>query len=1045
MSDNPFLTPWLHDQIRNGNAILFLGAGAASGAIGKCGEKPLNANELRDRLSEEFLGGELKDRTLAEVAEYAKNESSLQEVQYVIRSLFEPLEPAEFHQLIPSFRWHAVVTTNYDYVIERSYTSCTDSLQDPIKIIRNGDAAKAHMGDANKVPYLKLHGCLSAIGDDQLPLILASEEYARHRKNRERVFRIFSDWARTHPIIFCGYNIGDPNIQQILFTLGDLSINRPVYAVINPDLTAFDLRYWQSRRFIPKRATFEEFLTKIDSEISTNSRVLSILRTPQASSIQPWVMHGTPSADLLLYVEQELEHVRQGMPMSAVNPREFYRGLSNSWYPIAEGLDIERRFMDELLFEAVLERPSDTRAETYLVKGYAGSGKTIALRRAAWNAAVNHEAFVFWFKQGAVLRLDLIRELYNLCNERLFIFVEDAIPRLNDLSALSKFAKQESIPITLIVGARTNEWNVAGEEHDASLTNSFELKQLDNREIQQLLSLLEKNGCLGYLESLNHDQCAEYFQLTADRQLLVALHEATSGKSFEDIVLDEYTNIVPQSAQSLYLDVCTFHRLKVPLRAGLVSRVSGITLEYFRKHLFEPLDHVVDVVFDGLSRDYAYQSRHPIIADLVFQQVLDQAERRADQIVRLVRCMNVDFQSDQVAFESLIRGRELARLFDDRILADRVFQAATEAAASIHHIEHQRAVFEINHPTGNLHRALEALQKAEAEAEHGRHATQHTRAIALRKLALESHSELEKVRVRSEAKQILRRLIRRQKSSHSCHTLGQILLDELRDRFKKLPLIDESEANLRQRQVSDLIGEIEGIIYEGLQKFPGESYLLDLEANFAIVVSNEPRAAAALERALSRNPGNGYISVRLSRHYSRQGDLNSAKAVLVQCLENNPTNREAHVQLGRLLSEEDEYGQRETISHHLKRGFVLGDANYDAQFWYARHEFLYGDADRAKETFSALRQANFPPWMKQNLRGLVRDSSGNPKVYQGTVRIKMESHCFVTCTNLAGDVFMHSSSFRESDWKTVTNISEIRFKLAFTLRGPEGQDGQVLQ
>ncbi|MCB1742746.1 MAG: hypothetical protein KDK91_20390, partial [Gammaproteobacteria bacterium] len=820
---------------------------------------------------------------------------------------------------------------------------------------------------------------------------------------------------------------------------------RPLYAVVNPALNDFDLRYWQSRRFVPRRATFEEFLTRLDTEISGTARVLSVLRTPDASSIHSRVVRGAPSVELLLYVESELEHVREGLPMSAVRPVDFYKGSGQSWFPIASGLDIERRFMDELLFYAVLERPPDNRLQTYLVKGHAGSGKSIALRRAAWNSAVKHDAFVFWLKQGAELRFDLVRELYNLTNERIYIFVEDVIPRLRGLQAFSNAANNEAIPVTLIIAARTNEWNVAEQEYEESLTDSFELRQLDNREIGQLLKKLEENNCLGHLEELNDVERSEYFRLTADRQLLVALHEATSGKSFEEIVLDEYTHVIPREAQSLYLDVCTFHRLKVPLRAGLVSRVSGITLEYFRDRLFKPLEHVVNVVFDGLSRDYAYQSRHPVIADLVFQQVLGEPERRADQLVRLLRYMNVDFQSDQVAFGNFVRGRELAELFDDRMLAERIFQAATEAAASVSHVEHQRAVFEINHPSGNIHRALDALQKAEAEAEYGRHSIQHTRAQALRKLALESESEIERDRVRSEAVTIVRRLIRRGGSSHPYHTLGQILLDQLKERILELEEVNASMEELRNRQVGELIGEIEKIVYEGLQKFPNESYLLDLEARLASIVSDEPRATAALEKALESNPGNGFICARLARFHRGRGDLVSAKRVLMRCLDKNPTDRHAHLQLAKVMRDEDEYAQREGIRHHLRRSFSPGDANYDAQFWYARHEFLYGDIDRAKETFDALRRANVPSGMKQHAQGKVREKGDVAKVFRGSVRIKMDSYCFVTSPELRSDIFMYPGAFEDGHWEALTNISEISFELAFTLRGPVGQNGRVLR
>jgi hypothetical protein len=119
MSDSPkLLNPWLLEKLQNGECILFLGAGAMFGSKGLKGEMPLNGLQLRDLISDKFLGGRHKDKPLPRVAEFAKYESSLPDVQTYIRELFYPLNPAPFHKLIPTFRWHAIVTTNYDLIIE---------------------------------------------------------------------------------------------------------------------------------------------------------------------------------------------------------------------------------------------------------------------------------------------------------------------------------------------------------------------------------------------------------------------------------------------------------------------------------------------------------------------------------------------------------------------------------------------------------------------------------------------------------------------------------------------------------------------------------------------------------------------------------------------------------------------------------------------------------------------------------------------------------------------------------------------------------------
>src|SRR3989304_2352892 len=165
-----------------------------------------------------------------------------------------------FFFFFSSRRRHTRLTTNYDLVFERTYDRAGIKKQYLAKIIRDGDNFSEKLKDKSAVPFLKLHGCISVINDSELPLILASEEYAKHRVNRERLFSHFKEWGLEHPIIFCGYEISDPNIQIIMFDLADHGINRPVYAIVNPKLSEYDIRYWSARRFIPCKMTFENFL-----------------------------------------------------------------------------------------------------------------------------------------------------------------------------------------------------------------------------------------------------------------------------------------------------------------------------------------------------------------------------------------------------------------------------------------------------------------------------------------------------------------------------------------------------------------------------------------------------------------------------------------------------------------------------------------------------------------------------------------------------------------------------------------------------------------
>src|SRR5204863_3722177 len=127
------------------------------------------------------------------------------------------------------------------------------------------------------------------------------------------------------------------------------------------------------------------------------------------------------------------------------------------------------------------------------------------------------------------------------------------------------------------------------------------------------------------------------FQERAGRQLLVALHEATLGQRFEDIVADEYLKIQPTEARSIYLTICVLNRLNVPVRAGIVSRLHGVPFEEFSRRFFAPLEHIVHTSFNEFMRDYVYKARHPHIAEMVFHRAFNTQEERYDVFIRCLK------------------------------------------------------------------------------------------------------------------------------------------------------------------------------------------------------------------------------------------------------------------------------------------------------------------------------------------------------------------------------------------------------------------------
>src|SRR5690606_21781231 len=151
-------------------------------------------------------------------------------------------------------------------------------------------------------------------------------------------------------------------------------------------------------------------------------------------------------------------------------------------------------------------------------------------------------------------------------------------------------ARSKNLPVTVIGTERNNEWNVDGQDLSPMLDGTHQLRSLSSLEIDSLIEKLDIFKCLGVLSTKTQMERREAFLSYADRQLLVALYAITSGADFPDIVFDAYKHIVSDRARRIYLFVCALNRLNVPVRAGLIYRLTGVSFKDFTQDFFSPLE-----------------------------------------------------------------------------------------------------------------------------------------------------------------------------------------------------------------------------------------------------------------------------------------------------------------------------------------------------------------------------------------------------------------------------------------------------------------------
>lgn len=1022
--------------IREERAILFLGAGASFGATHPKADKVPLGNALRDMICDKFLGGSLKDRPLTAVAAYAAAEVGLLSLQRYVREIFEPFGPSATHVALPTFRWRAIASTNFDLIIEKAYEQSRDAVQTLVKSVKDGDGFDVRMHESDDpVGFYKLHGCIDHITDESIPLILGQEEYASYKANRTNFYGRLRDLAYDNTIIFCGYSISDPHVQQLLFDLTDKRIGRPMYYTVAPKFDPIEARYWAGNQITCIPASLDEFVAELDRKIPVAARRLRRGVTASTLSIASFYKTAKPieSDPLRFYVANDITHIHKAFVPERQDPHRFYKGYDNGFGCMVQNLDVRRNVVDSVLVETALRDDSGRRSgELFLLKGPAGNGKTVALKRVAWDATFEYDAFVLYATGRASFRIDPLREIYSLTGKRIFLFVDRIALYRANIKQLLEEAKSVELPLTIVGAERENEWHIYCDALVPFLVQEFSVEYLSANEIDGMISVLDRHKALGLLQDKTREERIDAFKNRAQSQLLVALHEITLGTPFENIILDEYKRIYPTEAQQLYLEICALHQFGAPVRAGLISRCSGIRFEDFEKKFLKPLAEVVLIERDRHASDLYYRSRHQHVAELVFNQVAPSDEEKYDLLARLISGMNSDYSSDNETFSRLIKGRAIGELFATVDIGRLLYDRAEEQSPEDSFVLHQRAIFEMQHKEGSLERAEVAANRA-SELSPSTRSIRHTLAEIARRRALLTKDPLLKQSFRRSARNRLASNGARV-SDYDVQTKARVAIDELTE-MKDNGTLFASDGQMTSAAL-DLLRDAETAIQQGLSAFPDNPTILAAQADLHLLLKQAPKALSALEKAFKKNPRQDWLAIRLAHRYRDENALDRAVEVMQQCLRDNPTSKLAHLTMAHLLRRTDNNGG--AIFEHLQKSFTPGDTHFEGQFWFARELFLNGDIKRALALFSSINER--APGRYRVGTSELASSDGTPTLFRGNVARKEEGYAFVKLVEFADDVFASKADSKNVEWAKLRLGVKITCQVGFCRRGPRAID-----
>ena len=290
--DEP-LYPALLDELRLGNAIPFLGAGASRVGFQEGGPKFLpTGSELANQLADyaNFPLSELGDRgDLSKMSSYLVDGINRDALRRKLRSVFTG---ADAHNTTPLHRLLAavadnlmIVTTNYDTLLEQAFTEAgkpydvvvypadnedftngvlwwEHGADEPRKLKPN-QIDPALLGKTNII--YKMHGTVRPDADRWDSFVITEEDYVTFLyRMRNAVPSAFRTYFSERAFLFLGYGLRDWNLRLLLKQVSNPKMKS--WAILH-EPSFFERTLWQGRNVKIFDMRLEDFVAAMEQRL----------------------------------------------------------------------------------------------------------------------------------------------------------------------------------------------------------------------------------------------------------------------------------------------------------------------------------------------------------------------------------------------------------------------------------------------------------------------------------------------------------------------------------------------------------------------------------------------------------------------------------------------------------------------------------------------------------------------------------------------------------------------------------------------------------
>lgn len=557
-------------DIVNGEALLFLGAGFSYGAVNEYGEKFLNGKELANKLS----NSEVDNLNIAAsifLEQYSDKSDGEKCLLEELEKQFRCTEYKDYHEMIVKLPWLRIYTTNYDDIVE--------IISKDLKIDRKTITITTEMSARDtRNAIVHINGFINEVRTENFEesFRITAESYKKDGFLETSWKNQFVEDLKSCKIcIFIGYSLEyDFALQQLIYSE---SKDKCLFI----DIISSDKKNNREKEYNYKLygkveyngvAGFAAELMKYDGVVLPNINKYKLTSFDKLTSSSYKSIEVTPKTTLEFYIAGE-----------------FKRGYLTS----SRQLAVKR---DELC-DRVVNRFQLDNISILILKSFLGNGKSILLELIGYKLFNKYNTYMIKSTSNLYDQLSIIEE-ENMGSDNYYILVDD----IGRYIEFFKIIKKRKLKKAKIIGTiRTPLFdNVVNNLVDKigisnELIDDEDLDNLNSRDIEELSCIIDEFNFWG-----------KYSSLTDDEKMDILIREY-KGRFKEITYFLLESDDVKAKIDKEIKNINSSYEATMYLVSQAVSSALGLKLE--RHNLLS----LMDINPNYLNRVFRHRSCHEII------------------------------------------------------------------------------------------------------------------------------------------------------------------------------------------------------------------------------------------------------------------------------------------------------------------------------------------------------------------------------------------------------------------------------------------------